>query len=112
MSMKSDICPGDMAIGKSGAFEVISVEGDRVVLNHPDGNIRVPMGKILRFERPRLTVGDRVRKIHRIGWTGIVQKISGDRVEVLWHGDKHSTGEPLAEIELNDKPRFKPNFEE
>ena len=95
-----------MAIGKSGAFEVISVEGDRVVLNHPDGNIRVPIGKILRFERPRLTVGDRVRKIRFVGWTGIVQKISGDRVWVLWHGDKHPTGEPLADIELNDKPRF------
>jgi hypothetical protein len=55
---------GAIAVCKTGRFEVLAIEDDKVILLHPDGRVRVPTCKILRFDLPAprpIQVGDRVR---------------------------------------------------
>ena len=108
--MISDPASGDIAIGSSGQrCEVLWVTRNYVGIASHMGNKKILISKVARFERPsiELQVGDRVRKIHFIGWTGVVVKIiPPDHCEVQWAGDKQPTHEAIADLEDNTEPRF------
>lgn len=106
--MISSPSPGDIAIGTSGQrCEVLWVNGSHVAIAHPIGQKLIAINKVKHFERPaiRFEVGDRVGKIHNLGWWGYVaspQKI--EKVEVLWDYDTYPTMEDIANIKLRHCP--------
>ena len=47
-----------------------------------------------------IQVGSNVCKLHNFGWNGVVQAISGDSAEVLWHLDKYPSTILLRDLRL------------
>lgn len=78
---------GAIAFGKSGiGCTVTQIEGDRLVLQTPNGTKRVPIAAIVRWEMPtqKLKQGDRVRYI---GNRFAVQYGGVPMVFRRWHSD-------------------------
>jgi hypothetical protein len=93
---------GAIAVCKTGRFEVLAIEGDKAILLHPDGRVRVPVYKVLRFDLPDprpIQVGDRVR--HRqTGQVFIVAELYSHYVGL--NSDDERTYEQWAKLTTED----------